>query len=150
MKFLDPVAGVGDEKLANEVGAGSVEVDGLAPLVFVTSGEVVVRELFEIVAVGTEVVVNDVENHAETGAMRPIDESAEVVGSSIEMGRSEQIHAVITPSEPAWKFGDRHEFEQRDSRLCQLGQNLARSVPGSFLREGSDMHFINHLSLDAN
>src|SRR5215468_6381745 len=145
MEFLDPVAGVGDEKLANKVGAGPVEVDGLAPLVFVTSGEVVVRELLEIVAVGTEVVVNDVENHAETDGMRPINESAEVVGSSIEMGGSVEIHAVIAPPEPAWKFGDRHEFEQRDSCLCQLRQNFARSVPGSFLRECSDMHFINHL-----
>src|SRR5215475_2403345 len=46
MELLDPVAGVGDEKLANGLGAGPVEVDGLAPLVFVTSGQVVVRKLF--------------------------------------------------------------------------------------------------------
>src|SRR5262249_34988250 len=43
-----------------------------------------------------------------------------------------------------------HEFEQRDSGFCQLRQNLTRGVPGSFLREGSDMHFVNHLFLDAN
>ena len=65
MKFIDPVAAVGDEKLAHRSGVRSVEIDRIAPIVLVSVGKIIVGKNPQIISVRAEVVVNDVENDAQ-------------------------------------------------------------------------------------
>ena len=74
-------------------------------------GNIIGGELAEIIARRAEMVVNDVENHAQAMLMRRIDEAAKIVGRAIQPRRREQIDAVVTPAEAALKLGDRHDFE---------------------------------------
>src|SRR5947209_12677264 len=66
VELLDPVARVRDEELAHGPRVLAVEVDGLAPLGLVSVCEVVFRELAQVVPVGAEVVVNNVEYDGQT------------------------------------------------------------------------------------
>jgi hypothetical protein len=84
VELLDPVRGVRRHELTNRRGV-VVEVDRLSPFGRVPRREVSGRVPAEVVAVGSEVVVDDVEDDAETEAMGAIDESAEVVGRAVEM-----------------------------------------------------------------
>ena len=64
-KFLDPVAAVGDEKFADRPGVFAIEINRVAPLVTSSVTEIIAREDAEIVSVGSEMVVNYVENHSQ-------------------------------------------------------------------------------------
>ena len=79
----DPVGGVFCDVVANRPAALAVEVRRVAPLVLVAVGEPAVAELGEAVA-GAEVVVDDVEDHADPVAMRRVDEGAQVVRRAVE------------------------------------------------------------------
>src|SRR5712691_11091904 len=59
MKLLDPIASVGDEKLAHRSGVWPIEIERVAPLVFVTIGKIVVGENPQIIPVWPEVIVNN-------------------------------------------------------------------------------------------
>ncbi len=63
MEFVDPVASVGDEKFTDRPGIRSIEIERIAPVVLVTSGEIIVGIDAKIISVGPEMIVNDVENH---------------------------------------------------------------------------------------
>ena len=65
MKFLDPVASISDEKLANWARVRPIEINRVAPFVFSFANEIIVRKNTKIIPIGSEVVVNDVENHAQ-------------------------------------------------------------------------------------
>src|SRR5262245_36074046 len=101
MKFLDPITRVGDEKLSHWPAVRSGKVDRYAPFVFVAIGKIVRRKLLEIVSIRSEVVVNDVENHAESERVRAIHECAKAVRRTIKPRRRKQIHAIVAPAEAA-------------------------------------------------
>ena len=87
VKFFDPVRRVARKELAHRRRPVSVEVERLTPLR--APLEVVFTKLLEIIAIGTEMVVHDVEDDAEAVGVCVIDEGAEVVGSAVVMVRSE-------------------------------------------------------------
>ena len=61
MKFLDPVASIGDEEFADWSAIFPIEINRIAPFVFALAIDVIVRVNAEIISVGSEVIVNDVE-----------------------------------------------------------------------------------------
>ena len=61
---------------------GGVEVDGVSPRRAVVIGEVR-TEGGEVVPLGPEVVVDDIEQHREPGAVGGIDEGAQIVGVAV-------------------------------------------------------------------
>ena len=65
MKFLDPVASVGNEKFADRTRIRPVKVNRLAPVVLVLSGEIMIGKDANIISVWAEVVVNNIENYTE-------------------------------------------------------------------------------------
>ena len=65
MKFVDPVTAVSDEKFADRVGFWAVKINRLAPIVFEAGVEIMIGENANVIAVRTEVVVNDVENDGQ-------------------------------------------------------------------------------------
>src|SRR5512145_2081656 len=122
MKFIDPVAGVGGEVFADRSGVLSVEIDRGAPIGRVAVGEVVFGELPQVVPIRPQVVVNDVEYHAEADRVGAIDEASEVVGIAVESGRREEIHDVVAPAELPGEIGHRHYFDHGYSQTGEFGE----------------------------
>ena len=121
MELVDPVAGIRDAEFADRPGIVAVEVDGRAPVRGLLA-EVLRGEFGEVVAVGAEMIVDHVQDHAQAERMRSIHEAAKVVGRSIDMRGREPLHAVVTPAEAAGKFGHRHHFQNGDAGFGQMRQ----------------------------
>src|SRR5439155_22736584 len=99
MKLFDPISGVFADKLSHALAARPVKIERFAPFVFLIA-EVTAREFAEVTAVGTEVVVDDVEDHADVQRVRRVDEGADVGGTSVEPRRRPEIDAVLSPAMP--------------------------------------------------
>ena len=80
MELVDPVAGVRDAEFAHWIGFVAIVVDGWPPVGLYLAGEVLRRELAEVVSVGAEMIVDHVQDHTQAERMRSIDEAAKVVG----------------------------------------------------------------------
>ena len=78
--------------------------------------------------------------------MRAIDEAAQIIRRTIQMGRRKEIYTVISPSEFPREIGDGHHLDYSDSDTRQLFQLLRSGAPRSFLRERADVHFVNDLA----
>jgi hypothetical protein len=144
MKLIDPVAGVGDEELAHRPAVLAVEVERGPPVGRVALADVVRRELREIIPIGTEMVINDIEDDADAKLVRAVHESAEVVRSAVQTSRRKQIHAVVAPSESARPVRDGHELDHRDAELRERRKLARRGDPRSFPRERADVHLVEH------
>src|SRR5437016_14197302 len=121
MKLFDPITGIGNEELADRAGVRPVEIDRLAPLVFVALGEIAVGKPLQVIPVRAEVVVDDVENDGQAKPMGTVDEAAEIIRAAIEPGRREKVDAVIAPAETARKLRHRHDFNAGDPKLGERG-----------------------------
>ena len=64
MKFIDPVATITDEEFAHRAGVWSVEINRVAPVIFVLASQIVVGVHAEIISIGAKVIINNIENHA--------------------------------------------------------------------------------------
>src|ERR1700719_4805825 len=146
MKFIDPITGVGDAKLAYAAGVLAIEVNGGTPVGANLAGEILRRKFGDVVAIRAEVVVHDIQDYAEFEGMGAIHKPAKVVGSSVEMRGREQLDAIVTPTETAREFSYGHHFQNGHARFSELRQMLLSAAPGTFLGKRADMHFINHLA----
>jgi hypothetical protein len=146
VELVDPVRGVRQEELADGAGVVAVEVDGLAPLVRVAIREVVRRVRLEIVAVRAQVVVDDVQDHAQSEPVCAIHEGPQIVGRAVEPTRREEIDAVVAPPESAGKLGHRHHLDERDAGPRQLRKLVDRRRPRPRRRERTDMQLVDDLS----
>src|SRR5215469_12947244 len=90
-------------------------------------------------------IVDDIEQHTHPLVMCAVDEPAEVIGRTVIVGGCEQADSVVAPIKAAWKFGDWHDLEHRNTGGCQFGQLTARRFPGALARERADMHLVNNL-----
>src|SRR5262245_9133235 len=147
MKFIDPIAGVGDEVFADGAGVLPAEINRGAPIGRVAVGEVVFGEIPQIVPVRSQVVVYDVEDHAEADRMGAVDEASEVVGRAVEARRREQIHAVVAPAEFSWEIGHRHDLYHGYSQMSEFVEFTRSRGPRAFTGERPDVHFINDLTV---
>src|SRR5262249_60386094 len=80
VELVDPIPGVGDEKLAHGTGLGAVEVEGVAPLVGVAGVVVVGRELPMTRPVGAGEGVGDVEDQPEVKHVGAVRETGTIAG----------------------------------------------------------------------
>ena len=101
----------------------------LAPVVLVAIGEIVRRELGQVVAVGPEMVVDDVENDAEAERMGAIDERAKIVGRAVEARRRIEIDAVVAPAERPAKSATGIISIDRDAEIGERGQFAPSPLP---------------------
>ena len=97
----------------------SVEIDGLPPLVGITIGKVVIAKRRQIIPVRPQMVVHDVENHAESSQVRFIDEPFQGLGVTVDMRR----RIRPTPSYPQFhrpgKLRHRHDLNDGDAEILQ-------------------------------
>src|SRR5690349_19914891 len=143
MKLVDPVPRVLNEELARR--RRSLEIDRAPPVVGVLVGEIVWREFVEVVPVGPEMVVDDVENDGEAGRVRAVDEPAEIVRRAVDVRGRVEIDAVVAPTECAGRFGDGHQLDDRDAEARELRQLRHRRRPRPFRRERTGMQLVDYL-----
>ncbi len=120
MEFVDPITGVRDAELAHRAGVLAIEVDSGTPVGINVAGKILGREFGDVVAIRAEVVVDDIQDHAEAERMRAIDKTAKIVGSAVEMRGREQLDAVVAPTEAAREFGHGHHFQNGYAGLGEL------------------------------
>ena len=146
MKLVDPIAGVGNEELADRAALGAIEVQGMPPTGLATRVGVGRGVGTCVVAHGTEVVVNHVQQHAQAVVVSLVDEEAEIIGRAVEPGRGKQIDAVVAPAEGAGKLGYGHDFDERNAQGGQLRQVTCRGPQCALRREGANVQFVDYLS----
>src|SRR5512147_3209330 len=91
-------------------------------------------------------VVDHIENDAQAGRMRTVHKLPEVVGFSVEPGRSVEVYPVVTPAEAAGEFRNRHDLKKGNAHFRQVGKIGQSASPCPFFCECPDMHLIYDLS----
>ena len=99
-------------------------------------------EIAQVVAHRARVVVDDVENNAETGGMTFVDQLLETGWTPVGVVRGEEIHAVIPPPAIARELGDRHDLDGVNAERDEVGKMVDHAVEGARRREGPDVQLI--------
>ncbi len=137
----DPVERVVDHVAAYLVAVGAVVVDGAPPRRAVATREVR-AEVGEIVPLGSEVVVDDVQDDGEAAPVRGVDEPLESLGAAVaRLGRVEG-HAVVAPVAIARELGDGHDLDCGDAQVAQRPQPLDDGVERAGRRERADVQLV--------
>ena len=116
-----PAQGGVDDEGAHLLTAVVVVVDGLAPGSVVGGGEVGSEDA-EVVARWTQVVVDDVEAHADAGVVGGVDEAGQGVGAAVCLVDGPQSHPVVAPAGLAGEGRQRHELNDVDAQIDQVSQ----------------------------
>ena len=90
-----------------------------------------------------EMVVDDVEDHAQALAMRRLDQPREPVRPAVGGMRRVRVEAVVAPPALPGEGRDRHQLDRRDAQLAQLGQEGHDSVERPLRRERSDVELVD-------
>jgi hypothetical protein len=76
-------------------------------------------DLERLHAARADVVVDDVEDDAQTGAVGGVDEARQAVRAAIGRVGGREVDAVVAPPVVAGELGDRHELDVGDAQLGQ-------------------------------
>ncbi len=132
-----------DHVVANFVASGAVEVQRRAPVRTVAVREVR-TELGEVVARGSEVVVHDVEHHADAVRVARVDEALQAVGSAIRvMGRVE-VDAVVAPPAASRELHHGHQLDRVDAEGGEMLQPPGDTREGACGCERADVELVQH------
>ncbi len=144
VEVADPALGALEDPFAHGVGVGVVEVDRLAPEDLVLLGEVGAEGLHRRDARGAQVVVDDVQDDAQTGGMGGVDEPLQPVRPAVAGLRGADVHAVVAPAVGAGELGDRHELDVGDAEGGEPGQVVDRRLERALLGERPDVQLVDH------
>ena len=122
-----------EKEAANGGRAVAIEVDGGSPGRAVRAGEEIAAERRQIGALGSEVVVDDIDEDAETGGVSVVDEGAEIIRPAIRARRREERGAVVSPVPTPGKIGERHQLDRRDPQVAQVLEAFADTCKRSTL-----------------
>ena len=122
--FHDPVERILGEEASD---LRSAEVDRRAPGRLEVVAEYGRRVARQIVSVGAEVIVDDVEENHQIKIVRGVDQRLQLVGRPVGRIRRERQHAVVAPVAPAEKIIDRHQLDCGDAEGSQTRQ-VARNA----------------------
>ena len=143
-KLVEPVERVLTEEGANPAALVAVEVDRAPPGGRVPGAEELGRVESQVVAVGPEMVVDDVEEHGEAAGVAGLDERLERSGTAVSALGCEGEHAVVTPAPASRKITERHELDGGDSESGQVIEARRRGVERPLGREGSDVELVEN------
>src|SRR5579859_4954052 len=149
VEICDPKKSVLDEIPPYLIASGFVEIDGFAPWCAVEIGEIR-TEPGEIVALGTKMVVNNVEHNSQFSLMTRVDESLQAQRSAIGLLHSERKDAVVTPIARAGELGDWHQFDGGDAQIPQLRKARDNRVKPPLVRERAHVKFVENVVAQFN
>ena len=141
VELVHPDAAVLDDVAPHARAALAVVVDRGAPGRRHAVGEVR-AELGEVVALGTEVIVDDVEEHRDAAGVTGIHQAAQAARPAVGGLGGEEVDAVVAPVARAGKLGDRHELERGDAEVRQRREVGDDRLEGAGGREGADVDLI--------
>src|SRR5215213_7494986 len=102
------------------------------------------RITVQVISLGAEVVVDDVEKHHQPAQMRFVDQRLEIFGAAVgAVGRVPQ-YAVISPVAWACEVSDRHQLQRGDAARHQMIELGDHGAVGTLGRKGADMGFQQH------
>ena len=141
--LVEPVQRVPDEEPAYLVASRAVDVDPVAPRRVMELAQVG-AEALEVVALGPEVVVDDVEHDREAARVAGVDEAPEAVGAAVgRLGRP-QVDAVVAPVARARELPHGHDLAGADAERDEVVEPLDRTVERAGLRERADVELVDH------
>src|SRR4051794_29633310 len=117
MKLIYPIRGIDRKELADGPAVFVVKVNRLSPFILMTISEVVFGKLLQVIAVGAEMVVHDVQNDANAKFVRAIYEFTQIIRAAVKASRGEEVHSVVTPAKAARKFCYRHNLDEIDAQF---------------------------------
>ena len=144
MEFLDPIFGVLDEEVAHRARIRAVEPDRVAPGGFMPAGEEIGRIERQKVPLGTEVVVDDVEQDRDPLPVSRLDEGFEILRPAIACIGSVGKRAVIAPVPAAAEIADRHDLDGCNAELSQMSELRCGSRERAFRRKSAEMELVKH------
>ena len=143
VELRDPVEGVVDHEFAHRTAVRPVEIDRRAPRCLVTIGKGLRRDRVDIGALGTEMVVDDIEqNHQPTG-VGGFDQRLQVLGPPVGRIRSERQHPVVAPVPAAGKITDRHDLDCGNAKPDQVVELRNRCTKRALGRKGADVQLVD-------
>ncbi len=129
------------KKSPDLVAVRTVEVDGHPPGCAVAAGEVG-REVAEVVALGSEMVVDHIERHGETTLVAGVDEVHEPGRTAIARLHRIGIDAVVAPVALAGELGDRHDLDRGHAEVAERVEVRDRGVEGALGGERADVELV--------
>src|SRR5690348_13701455 len=119
-----------------------VEVDGCPPGC-VVSGCEIRSEAREVIALGTEMVVDNVEQDGEPFGVASVHEPFEIVRRTIGAVWCKKIDAIVTPAALTGKLIYRHELDVRDAEIAEIVKAFDDACEGSGGSECTYVQFVN-------
>ena len=88
-------------------------------------------ELAEVVPLGAEVVVDDVQEDRQALGVAGVHQPLQAVRPAVAVLRRVGEHAVVAPVARARELADRHDLDGRDAQLAEVAQpgDDASNVP---------------------
>ena len=137
-----PAQGRVDDEGTHLMTAVVVIVDGLTPGRVMGGGEVGAEDA-EIVARRAQVVVDDVEAHADAGAVGGVDEAHQGLGAPVGLVDGPEAHPVVAPSGSTGEGGQGHELDDVDAQLGQVIEPGDGAVQGALGGERAHVELVD-------
>src|SRR5687768_1384136 len=131
-----------DEDLAESGAARWLQIQAATPRTIPVGPDRGGRKRGKIGAVGTEVVVDHVENDTNAQAVRGIDKSPQIVRTTVALGWCKQGGPVIAPVPASRKRRYRHQFDRGNAEVGEVLKAAAHAIERPGWREGPDVHFV--------
>jgi hypothetical protein len=147
VKLVDPLQRVVDEKPADVVAVRSVEVERQTPRRLVPVGEVR-AVLREVVPLGTEVVVDDVEYKGQPARVAGIDQALEAQRPTVRVLRRSDVRPVVAPVAAAGELRNRQQSDDGDPEVAQCVESRNDRFEGSLVGEGADVQLVDDVVLE--
>ena len=141
--LLDPVERVVAEERADDLAPRPVEVHGGAPRRLVSRAGERGRVGAEVVALGTEVVVDHVEEDGEVARVARLDQRLQLLGAAVAAVRRERQHTVVAPVPPPGEIGDRHQLDGRHPEIGQVVESIRHAPEGALGSERADVELVD-------
>ena len=145
--FVEPVARVVHHVSAHARGVRTVEVEPLAPWGAVAAAEPG-AERGELVPLGAEVVVDDVEHHREAVPVAGVDQAAQPLRPPVARVRRVEADAVVAPVPRPGELGHRHQLDRGDAQRLEMRELLDRRLEGALGGEGADVELVEDVTLE--
>ena len=137
-----PHLGVVEDEAPHLVRPGVVVVDSGSPRRVVLVGEVG-PELRKVVARGSEVVVDDVHDDAETAGVARVDQPLEAVRPAVRLLDGEDGDPVVAPAAVTREGVDRQQLDQVDAQVDEVVEAIDDAVEGALGAERADVQLVD-------
>src|SRR6185437_14070756 len=144
VKLARPIHRILHNELAYLAVVRPIKVQTWPPCGFVCFAENLREVSRNVIAFGTKVVIDDVENHHDAARMRSIDECFQVLRPPISCIRRIELHTVIPPAALSSERANTHQFYCGDTELLQMIQSINRRAKGPIRCKCADVELVNH------